>query len=84
MPASMKLGADGKIRLLGNINFEASSNSITYPFGENVVSRPDGDNKHIFSVLDPKQLVKAQLNVYPIDCGRYAISVNPSMKGRVQ
>jgi hypothetical protein len=84
MPASMKLGADGKIRLLGNINFEASSNSITYPFGENVVSRPDGDNKHIFSVLDPKQLVKAQLNVYPIDCGRYAISVNPSMKSRVQ
>lgn len=84
MPASLSLGADGKIRLLGVVNLETSSNNITYPFGEHVVSRFDGDNKHIFSVLDTKQLVKAQLNVYPIDCGRYSVNVNPSVKSRVQ
>ena len=84
MPSSLKTGVDGKIRLLGNINFEATSSNVTYPFGNFVVPRPEGDNKMVFSVLDPKQIIKAEIMSYGIGCGRYSININPSVKSKVQ
>jgi len=84
MPASIKAGADGKVRLLGSINFETSASNVTYPFGEHVVLRNQGDNKYVFSVLDPKPIIKAQIMAYGIGCGQYSINVNPSIKSKVQ
>ncbi len=84
MPATIKAGADGKIRLLGSINFETSASNVTYPFGDHVVERNQGDNKYVFSVLDPKPIIKAQIMAYGTGCGQYSINVNPNIKSKVQ
>ncbi len=84
MPATIKAGADGKVRLLGSINFETSASNVTYPFGEHVVLRNQGDNKYVFSVLDPKPIIKAEIMTYAIDCGRYSININSNIKSKVQ
>lgn len=84
-PTCMRTGTDGKVRLLGDIsNYNLPENEVaTYSFGEYVVSN-SANNNLLYSVLDPKQLVKAQIFSHGIDCGRFALNVNPTIKSRVE
>jgi hypothetical protein len=84
MPVSIKTGVDGKIRLLGTVSNPSESGTPTYPFGQFQIAYPSGDNPFIYSVIDPKQLVKAQIFTHGIDCGRFALNVNPNIKSRVE
>ncbi len=83
-PVAIKAGADGKIRMLGIVNSDTTLNNITYPFGDYNVPFPEGANSCVFSVLDPKPIIKAEIMTYAIDCGRYSININSNIKSKVQ
>lgn len=84
MPVALKAGVDGKIRLLGTVSNPSESGTPVYPFGEYPCTFPEGSNSLIYSVLNSKQLVKAQIFTHGIDCGRFALNVNPNIKSKVE
>ena len=84
LPTALKTGTDGKVRLLGIVSNDSESGTPIYPFGAYECAYPGGNNPLIYAVLSPKQMVKAQIFSHGIDCGRFALNVNPNIKSKVE